>query len=28
MWANHDATNLWDKRNSSLKNVVWEGSTP
>ena len=28
MWANHDATNLWDKRNSSLKNVVWEGATP
>lgn len=28
MWANHDATHLWDKRNSSddLSTVIWKGS--
>lgn len=26
MWANHDATNLWDKRNSHVDNTVWLGS--
>lgn len=26
MWANHDATNLWDKRNSDVPGVVWRGS--
>ena len=27
MWANHDATHLWDKRNSSadLSTVIWQG---
>lgn len=28
MWANHDATHLWDKRNSDsdLSTVIWKGS--
>ena len=26
MWANHDATYLWDKRNSHMDTVVWQGS--
>ena len=28
MWANHDATHLWDKRNSSadLSTVIWRGT--
>lgn len=28
MWANHNATHLWDKRNSSdlLSTVIWQGS--
>lgn len=28
MWANHDATFLWDKRISHVNGVIWEGSTP
>ena len=28
MWANHDACDLWDKRNSCNGTVVWEGSQP
>ena len=31
MWANHDATHLWDKRISSTaagNTVIWEGSQP
>lgn len=28
MWANHDAMDLWDKRNSSQQTVVWEGAVP
>ena len=28
MWANHDACDLWDKRNSFNGTVVWEGSQP
>ena len=28
MWANHDACDLWDKRNSFSGTVVWEGSQP
>lgn len=28
MWANHDATCLWDKRNCSLHEVIWKGSVP
>ena len=28
MWANHDAMDLWDKRNSDNKCVIWEGSVP
>ncbi len=28
MWANHDATCLWDKRNSSLHEVIRKGSVP
>ncbi len=28
MWANHDATFLWDKRISSKHGVIWEGSQP
>ena len=27
MWANHDATHLWDKRNSAdLSTVIWKGA--
>ena len=27
MWANHDAVQLWDKRNSrDLNTVVWQGA--
>ncbi len=26
MWANHDATYLWDKRNSHIDATVWQGS--
>lgn len=26
LWANHDATYLWDRRNSHLDNVVWSGA--
>ena len=28
MWANHNATNLWDKRNSHNENgtIIWEGT--
>ena len=26
MWANHDATVLWDKRISSSDNVIWSGA--
>ncbi len=26
MWANHDATYLWDKRNSHIQSKVWLGS--
>ena len=25
MWANHDATHLWDKRNSGKDGLIWEG---
>ena len=28
MWANHDATYLWDKRNTDLNEVMWYGSQP
>lgn len=28
MWANHDATYLWDKRNTDLSEVMWYGSQP
>lgn len=28
MWANHDATYLWDKRNTELSEVMWYGSQP
>ena len=28
MWANHDATCLWDKRNCNVHEVVWKGSVP
>lgn len=28
MWANHDATFLWDKRISGRHGVIWEGSQP
>lgn len=26
MWANHDATHLWDIRNSHLHTVIWKGA--
>ena len=26
MWANHDATSLWDKRTSDLGTLIWYGS--
>lgn len=26
MWANHDASYLWDKRNSHLDTLIWDGS--
>ena len=28
MWANHDATYGWDKRNSHIPEVIWLGSQP
>jgi len=28
MWANHDAMDLWDKRNSHNRTVVWRGAVP
>lgn len=28
MWANHDATFLWDKRISDKNGVIWQGSQP
>ncbi len=28
MWANHDAMDLWDKRNSTNNTVIWEGAQP
>jgi len=28
MWANHDATFLWDKRISDKSGVIWEGAAP
>ncbi len=28
MWANHDAMDLWDKRNSANGTVVWNGAVP
>lgn len=28
MWANHDATFLWDKRISDKSGVIWQGSQP
>lgn len=28
MWANHDATYTWDRRNSHLNDVIWKGSVP
>ena len=28
MWANHDATCLWDKRNTDLDEIMWYGSQP
>ena len=28
MWANHDATFLWDKRISDRRGVIWQGSQP
>lgn len=28
MWANHDATFLWDKRISSHDGVIWQGAQP
>ena len=28
MWANHDANYCWDKRNSHISEVIWQGSQP
>lgn len=28
MWANHDATFLWDKRISDKNGVIWQGAQP
>ena len=28
MWANHDADMTWDRRNSFMDTVIWEGSQP
>ena len=25
MWANHNVTYLWDKRNSHINNLIWTG---